>query len=84
MLHAPIQLYTEAGLLQDVPANSRLLRYFAAPKPIEGVEIEAQPGDFSNSNLHPQAGGFLEEEEGYQKPSGTSCIWTSMDVEFVC
>ena len=41
-LQTPIQLYTETGLLQDVPANSRLLRYPATPELGVGGESEAQ------------------------------------------
>ena len=44
-LQSPIQLFTEAGRLQDVPANSRLLRYFATPQLVNGGESEAQVCD---------------------------------------
>ena len=41
-LQKSIQLYTETGLLQDVPANSRLLRYSATPELDVGGGPEAQ------------------------------------------
>ena len=44
-LSSPIQLYTETGILQDVPANSRLLRYSATPELVCGGESEAQAAE---------------------------------------
>ncbi len=41
-IKTPIQLFTESGNLQDVPANSRLLRYSASPELAKGGEDEAQ------------------------------------------
>ena len=39
---APNCDYTESGILQDVPASSRLLRYSAAPELVNGGVVEAQ------------------------------------------
>ncbi len=41
-IKAPVQLLTESGQLQDVPTNSRLLRYSANPELAKGGEGEAQ------------------------------------------
>ena len=44
-LTSPIQMYTDTGVLQDVPANSRLLRYSATPELEKTGESEAQAGE---------------------------------------
>ena len=46
-LKEPIQLYTDSGRLQDVPANSRLLRFSAASELTKGgvSEVQARVGD---------------------------------------
>ena len=41
-LKSPIQLFTQGGHLQDVPANSRLLRISANPELSKGGAVEAQ------------------------------------------
>ena len=46
-IHKPIQLYTESGLLQDVPPNS-LLRFSATPDLDQGRVLEAH-GDTGDS-----------------------------------
>ncbi len=45
-LKEPIQLYTDSGRLQDVPANSRLLRFSAASELTKGgvSEVQARVG----------------------------------------
>ncbi len=43
-LNKPIELHTASGLLQHVPANSRLLCFSAAPELVQRGVLEAQDG----------------------------------------
>ena len=88
---SPLQLYTETGILQDVPANSRLLRYSANPDLSTGGDVGAQSldGGCKKRKLHTQhpfqvAFGlprswesFVEKAIGSQHPflKGTGVPW---------